>query len=342
VSAPTTSPGPDPVEAPAAPAAGRTAVVPVDAPSRAARAAVSVRRDGPRGAPATHGLAARRPAAAAAYVGALAFAALAVSNPIQVAAVLALVLTVLALCGRLRASLPYARVALAVGLFLAVLNPLFSGGGLDVLWTADLGPLSVTVTTQSLVYGVVTAMRLTAVILAFALFTVALDPDDQLGLMSAVSFRSGLVLSLASRLFPVLSRDAARIADAQRSRGVELDRGTRRQRVAARVPLLRSLLTRSLERAVDVAAAMEARGYGGARRSRWVHRRPWRAADMALAAGAAAAALALLAGLVTGHAAYDFFPLIDDPWVQLLDMWWLVLVVALVLPVGTALGGSRR
>ena len=38
MSAPTTSPGPDPVEAPAAPTAGRTAVVPVDAPSRAARA----------------------------------------------------------------------------------------------------------------------------------------------------------------------------------------------------------------------------------------------------------------------------------------------------------------
>jgi energy-coupling factor transport system permease protein len=328
--------------APGVPTTRPLAGGPVASPTLEAPPGGRARRRGPRGAPATRGLAARRPAAAAAYVGALAFAALVVTNPIQVALVLAIVVAVLTLCGRLRQGLPYARVALAVGLFLAVLNPLFSGGGLDVLWEADLGPLTVTVTVQGIVYGVVTAMRLMAVVLAFALFNVALDPDDQLGLMSRVSFRSGLVLSLASRLFPVLSRDAARIADAQRSRGIELDRGTRRERAVARVPLLRTLLTRSLERSVDIAAAMEARGYGGARRSRWLHRRPWRAADVALAAGAALAALALLAGLATGAVGYDFFPLLDDPWPQLRDAWWLVLLSALVVPAAMVLRGSRR
>jgi energy-coupling factor transport system permease protein len=316
---------------------------PVAAPSvTAAPRMTGARRRDARGAPATHGLAARRPAAAAAYVAALAFAALALANPIQVGAILALVVAVLALNGKLREALPYARVALAVGLFLAVLNPLFSGGGLDVLWQADLGLVTITVTVQGIVFGLVTALRLTAVVLAFALFTVALDPDDQLGLMSRVSFRSGLVLSLASRLFPVLSRDASRISDAQRSRGVELDRGTRRQRAAARVPLLSALLTRSLERAVDIAAAMEARGYGGARRSRWLHRRPWRVADVALVGGAALAALALLGGFATGSISYDFFPLLDDPWEQLTDVWWLVLLAALTAPAALALGGSRR
>ncbi len=299
------------------------------------------RRRGARGAPPTRGLAARRPAAAAAYVGALAFAALAVVNPVQVGVLLALTVAVLALNGRLREALPYARVALAVGLFLALLNPLFSRGGLDVLWESDLGPLTITLTAQGIAFGVVTAARLAAVVLAFALFTVALDPDDQLGLLSAVSFRSGLVLSLASRLFPVLSRDAARIADAQRARGVELDRGTRRDRVRVRIPLLSALLTRSLERAVDVAAAMEARGYGSARRSRWVHRRPWRATDAALVAGAALAASAMLGGLVTGAAAYDFFPLLDDPWPQLADAWWILLLTALVVPAVMVAGGRR-
>lgn len=300
------------------------------------------RRRNARGAPATRGLAQRRPVAAAAYVAALACAALALVNPLQVAGVLLLVLAVLALSGHLRDSLPYVRIALAVGLFLAVLNPLFSRGGLDVVWEADLGVLTVTLTLQGIVFGVVTALRLTAVILAFALFNLALDPDDQLGLMSRLSFRSGLVLSLASRLFPVLSRDAARIADAQRSRGVELDRGSRRQRAAARVPLLSALLTRSLERALDVAAAMEARGFGGANRSRWLHRRPWRAADVVLAGGAALAALALLGGLVAGRIAYDFYPLLDDPWPQLLDPWWLVLLAGLTAPAVLTLGWRRR
>ena len=109
-----------------------------------------------------------------------------------------------------------------------------------------------------------------AVVLAFALYNVALDPDEQLGLMSAVSFRSGLVLSLAARLFPVLSRDAHQ-SPMPSARAAWSSTAVRAgERAAARLPLLGALLTRSLERAVDVAAAMEARGYGSARRSRWL------------------------------------------------------------------------
>ena len=295
-----------------------------------AHAAAAGRRR-PR-ATAACALARRQPAASAAYVAAVAFAALVVVNPIQVTILLGVIVALLASAGRLHASLPYVRVALAVGLFLAILNPFFSRGGLDVIWQADLLIFEITLTLQGLVYGVTTALRLTAVVLAFALFNVALEPDDQLGLMSRFSFRSGLVLSLATRLLPVLSRDGSHIADAQRARGMELDRGDRRTRAAARLPLLGALLTRSLERAVDVAAAMEARGYGSGRRSRWLHRRPWRAADVALAGGALVAAVALLAGLLRGAVGYGFFPLLDDPWAQLTDPWWVVTVVALVAP----------
>jgi len=287
-------------------------------------------------------LARRQPAASAGYVAAVAFAALVIVNPVQATILLALIVAILAASGRLRASLPYVRVALAVGLFLAILNPFFSRGGLTVLWEAELGPLGLTLTLEGLAYGVTTALRLTAVVLAFALFNVALDPDDQLGLLSRFSFRSGLVLSLAARLLPVLSSDGNHVADAQRARGMELDRGTRRERAVARLPLLGALLTRSLERAVDVAAAMEARGYGSGRRSRWLHRRPWRAADIALAGGAVLAAAALLGGLLRGAVAYDFFPLLDDPWAQLADPWWLVTLAALALPAAVTLTGGRR
>jgi len=290
------------------------------------------RRSRARGTATSCALARRQPAASAAYVAAVAFAALVVVNPVQVAILLGIVVGLLAASGRLRASLPYVRVALAVGLFLAILNPFFSRGGLDVIWQTDLWIFEITLTLQGLVYGITTALRLTAVVLAFALFNVALEPDDQLGLLSRFSFRSGLVLSLAARLLPVLSSDGAHIADAQRARGMELDRGTRRARATTRLPLLGALLTRSLERAVDVAAAMEARGYGSGRRSQWLHRRPWRAADAALAGGAVLAAVALLTGLLRGAVGYDFYPLLDDPWAQLTDPWWLVTLVALVAP----------
>jgi len=290
----------------------------------------TVRRRAPEATP--RGLARLRPGVCLGFIAALGIAGLALASPVQVAVLLAVTLLSLWASGALRAAVPYLKVALYVGAFLALLNPIFSRGGLDVLWQTTLGPLTVKLTVQGIAFGVTSALRLATVTLAFALFTLVIDPDEQLGLLSRLSFRSGLVLSLAARLFPVFSRDAARLADAQRARGVELDRGRRRERAAARVPLLAALLTRSLERAVDVAASMEARAYGSGGRTRWVRRRRWTAADVLTAAAAAVAGVALVGGLATGAFAYDFFPLLDDPWAMLANGWWLALAVALAAP----------
>ena len=51
-----------------------------------------------------------------------------------------------------------------------------------------------------------------------ALYTAAVDPDEVLRLFRRVSFRSALTATLATRMVPVLARDARRFADAQRCR----------------------------------------------------------------------------------------------------------------------------
>jgi energy-coupling factor transport system permease protein len=287
------------------------------------------------------GLAAIDAAASVLYLIALAFAAFVVTNPVQVLVLLAVLSCVLVAAGRVRATLPYLRVALYVAGFLALLNPLFSQGGVDVLWQAHLPLVSVRLTVQGIWFGVGTALRLTAVLLAFALYNTVLDPDDQLALMSRFSFRSGLVVSLATRLFPVLSRDAGRIADAQRSRGVELDAGRRRDRAAARIPLLSALLTQSLERALEVAASMEARGYGRTSRTRWRRGGRWRTPDRVTAAAAVGTAGALVGGLVSGAFHFAYFPLVDNPWPALGDPWWLIALIALVVPLAVQVPWQR-
>lgn len=291
------------------------------------RAAFKRRLEPPR-----RGLARRQPAAIVAYVGALTLAALVLVNPLEVTALLALCLVVLVVAGRGRAAWPYLKTALYIGGFLAIVNPLISRSGSTVLWQLQLGPFHVPITIQGIAYGVTTALRIIAVITAFALFSLVLDPDDQLGLMSRLSFRTGLVISLACRLLPVFSRDAARISNAQRARGVELDAGRRRDRIAARVPLLAALLAQSLERAVDVAASMEARGFGARDRSHWSHGRRWRVADLVTTAAALLGAAVLLGGLFAGAFSYNFYPLLDDPWSQLGSLWWLLAFAALVVP----------
>ena len=288
----------------------------------------SHRRRGPRRC----GLARRRPGAIALYVAALALAALVFVNPLQSLALLGLLGVVLLGAGCARAAAPYLKTGLYIAVFLALVNPLVSHNGSTVLFQLPLPLVGGAVTLQAVVYGLAQALRVFALITAFALLTLVLDPDDQLALMSRVSFRSGLVVSLACRLLPVLSRDAGRIRDAQRARGLELDAGRRRERAAAHVPLLGALLVQTLERAMDVAASMEARGFGAHARTRWSHGRRWLTADRATAAAAAVAAAALLYGLVTHAFSYNFYPLLDPPLAQLGDVAWLLCLAALATP----------
>ena len=84
--------------------------------------------------------------------------------------------------------------------------------------------------------------------------------------------RSALAVALATRLVPSLERDAAGLAEAVRGRGVVLE-GAR-----GYATLLSPLVAGSLERASNLAEAMEARGFGrpGATRA---PRPPWSTLD---------------------------------------------------------------
>jgi energy-coupling factor transport system permease protein len=91
-------------------------------------------------------------------------------------------------------------------------------------------------------------------------------------------------VALATRLVPTLERDGRGLIEALRGRGVEV-RGVR-----GHARLLSPLLAGSLERGLNLAEAMEARGYGrhGATRAP----RPRGRFDRAVLAAAAALVLA--------------------------------------------------
>ena len=80
--------------------------------------------------------------------------------------------------------------------------------------------------------------------------------------MRRLSFRSALTAALATRMIPVLTRDARRMEDARRCRP-GADDGS----VAARLAVVRAVTAGALDRAVDVAATLELRGFANARRA---------------------------------------------------------------------------
>ena len=91
---------------------------------------------------------------------------------------------------------------------------------------------------------------------------------------------------------PTLERDARAITEAARLRGVALAEGRWPGRLRRAAPLALPLLGSSLERGLDVAEAMTARGYGSGPRTR-VAEPGWDAAERWTAAiGAALAVVA--------------------------------------------------
>jgi len=224
------------------------------------------------------------PAPAAALLAALTVAALLAAHTVSVA-VIAAALLVVALRAPARRRWPYLLGALTAGASVFLVSPLVQTTGSHPLWTGPtvpvLGPLDVT--REELGIALFQAVRLTALALAAAVYALLVDHDRLLA-SAGWARRSTLAVVLATRLVPTLERDAAGLREALRGRGVELH--------PAR--LLSPLLAGSLERGLNLAESMEARGYGRPGRTR-APRPGWSALDRAsLAAAVAIVALGAL------------------------------------------------
>jgi energy-coupling factor transport system permease protein len=190
-------------------------------------------------------------------------------------AVLAACLLVVCLRADVERRRPYVFGALATGAGVFVVSPFLAVEGVDVLWSGPVvpvvGPLDVTV--EEIGIAALNGLRLSAIALAFSAYALLVDHDRLVSAVRAAP-RSALAVALATRLVPSLERDAAGLRDAVRGRGVAVGG------VRGHARLLSPLVAGSLERAGNLAEAMEARGFGRPGRTR-APGRPWERADRA-------------------------------------------------------------
>jgi energy-coupling factor transport system permease protein len=201
------------------------------------------------------------------------------------------------------------RMAAIVALPIVLINVLVSRQGLTVFARlGDLGPFGQgDLTLEALAYGGVIALKVTLLILITGLAGLAIDPDELLRIFRRLSFRSALTATLATRMLPVLAADSQRLAEAQRTRPGGAPRGAR-----GRVALLSAIVAGSLDRAMDVAATLEVRGFAAARRApRGSLRRQLSRHDIAFAASAVAVLVLALAGRLTDVASFAAYPQLE-------------------------------
>jgi energy-coupling factor transport system permease protein len=244
---------------------------------------------------------ATRAAVASAWCVVVAIVALSFDHPLVLGALLATVVAAATAACVGRRVLLALLFALPFALVIGVVNPFVVREGLTVI--ARLGSVPVfgalDITAEATAYGGVLALRALVIIGCFALHSAAVDPDDLLRAFRRVSFRSALTAALATRLVPVLARDARRLHDAQRCLAGA---------PAPRRAVFRAVASGALDRAVDVAATLELRGYGAARRPPRDRRRPWSRHDIAFAVSAVALASIAVGAHLAGTEAFDAYP----------------------------------
>ena len=194
-----------------------------------------------------------------------------------------------------------ARMGIPLAILIAVINPLVYQEGETLLMRGGefLGR-RFDVTLEALAAGGLAGFRVITFLMAFALFSACVDPDEMLRLFRRVSYRSALTAALATRLVPVLARDALRMGDAARCRPVP----------PGRLAISRAAVSGALDRAVDVAAALEVRGYSTAAKPQRI-RRSWARHDLRVAAAAVLVGGAALVVALAGVAGVEQYPRLE-------------------------------
>ncbi len=125
----------------------------------------------------------------------------------------------------------------------------------------------------SLERSLILTFRFLAIVAATSLFFVTTSPDELEYVMRWFRLPRDFVFAFvtAVRFVPVLLLDLTQIIDAQKSRGLELDRGGLMKRLRNLIPVLIPLIVNALVRSGELAEAMESRGYGAVSKPTSLH-----------------------------------------------------------------------
>ena len=113
-------------------------------------------------------------------------------------------------------------------------------------------------------YSLALTLRFVVLVTSFSLFFITTSPDKlSLALEKArIPYEFNFAFITAIRFVPVLADEAQTIMDAQRSRGLELDKGNFLTRIKNYIPILLPLIINSIRRSLELAEAMESRAFG--------------------------------------------------------------------------------
>lgn len=116
--------------------------------------------------------------------------------------------------------------------------------------------------------AVALTLRFVVLVESFSVFFLTTSPDH-LGLaleQTRVPYEFVFAFTTAVRFVPVLAEEAQTIMDAQKARGLELERGNFLKRIRNYIPILIPLIVSAIRRSLELAEAMESRAWGATKK----------------------------------------------------------------------------
>lgn len=201
----------------------------------------------------------------------------------------------------------YLKTGLPVFLLIAIINPLFNHGGVTIIsYFPDGNPF----TLESLIYGIVSAFLISAVMLWFSCINKIMISDKIIYLFGKITPKLGLLISMILRFIPKFKTQFQLVRNAQRCIGKDITNGKPLQRIRNAVRIFSIMILWSMENSIQTADSMKSRGYGLPHRTSYS---PYRFVkrDSAFLAVMFLFVLFILIGVIKGITEFYYFPLIS-------------------------------
>ncbi|MGG2014925.1 energy-coupling factor transporter transmembrane component T [Bacillus sp. S10(2024)] len=173
---------------------------------------------------------------------------------------------------KLRKMLPS---SLFFAFIITIANSLLTHRGSTILFYIGFNPI----TLEAVIYGCTMALSLIVIMFTFTSYNEMISSHKFLYLFSRISPKAALLTMITVRFVPLFMRRLTHITLVQKTKGVQVDVGSLKERAQNGMKLLQVLLVCSLEEALQTADSMQARGFGVTKRSTYIGyrmgRRDW-------------------------------------------------------------------
>lgn len=218
------------------------------------------------------------------------------------AAVLAAILLVAYAMGiKQLVSFMFSKFTVTLTIMLVLMQLIFTPAG-TVLFTIPLHFFNILITDMGVLKGIIMALRFLTVILMSGLFIATTDPAALVySLMRAgVPYRYGFMLIMMLRFIPVFELEMGTVGNAQKMRGLEIDRGGVKRLVKSIRYTFVPLIVSALSKVDCLVVSMEGRAFGYKRTRTFIATDRYTLFDKALILFSIAVVILLAIDNVTG------------------------------------------